>query len=362
MKNVLNFPFVLFLISFISCNEDDDKKMRMGYSGNDISHLVEVVRDAETKNVVLNVKTNEVWELYAGLTAENIDVTRAVLSGASKGEFDVNVEPDKRYIFQFQTIEGQAFVSEKHLPIKGGYNFRDMGGIKNKENRFVRWGLLFRTDEMNKLTEADLSYIASTGLQTVFDFRTVSEKEGGMEGMMPPAPDKLPASVKNVYELPIAAGNIFSEEMIDRIRMGATQEELTEVMKNTYRELVGEDEYVKCYKEFFSYLQNKDYIPVSYHCSAGKDRTGVAAMLIYSALDVDKEIIMEDYMLSKQYIAGKYDSYLKIYPQIAPLVTIREEYLEAAYEMIEQKHGNMNKFLTEVLDIDISKMKELYLY
>lgn len=362
MKNALNFPFMLFLFSFISCNGNDNEKMKIGYGGKDISKLVEVIRDPETKKAILNVKTNELWELYAGVTMESIDISKPILTGGDKGEFDIKIEPDKRYIFQFQTIEGQVLVAEKRLPIKGGYNFRDMGGIKNKDNRFVRWGLLFRTDEMNKLTEEDINYIASTGLQTVFDFRTFNEKEGGMGGMIPPAPDKLPVSVKKTHSLPMSAGNIFSEEMIEKIRMGATQDELTEVMKNTYRELVGEEEYVECYKEFFSCLQNKDNLPVSYHCSAGKDRTGVAAMLIYSALDIDKNVIMEDYMLSKQYIAGKYDTYLKMYPQIAPLVTIREEYLEAAYETIEQKYGNMNRFLTEILEIDINKMKELYLY
>ena len=126
--------------------------------------------------------------------------------------------------------------------------------------------------------------------------------------------------------------------------------------------MVNFDDYVAQYKEFFKYVQDANTLPLSFHCSAGKDRTGVATMLILSALDVDKETIMKDYLLSKDYIASKYSSFLKIYPQIAPLVTVDEKYLNAAYDAIDKKYGSMTKFLTETLGIDIQKMKELYLY
>ncbi|WP_036929991.1 tyrosine-protein phosphatase [Prevotella sp. 10(H)] len=364
MKKVFNYLIIFFLLTGMACSNDDDNgnETIIGYSGKDITGQVTVVRDAETKQAVLHVNTNNRWELYAGTAVENIDLNRTLLAGDKEGEYNLTVDADKRYIFQFGTNEGQVLLAEKLLPIKGAYNFRDMGGIKNKENRFVRWGKLFRTDEMNKLTDEDLKYITSTGLKTVVDFRTKGEKEGAMGGLIPPAPDKLPSSVKNTHDFEIAAGNIFSDEMLNKIRNGASKEELVEVMKDTYSQLVSNSDYVKAYKDFFAQIQNEANLPVSYHCSAGKDRTGVAAMLIYSALDVDKEVIMEDYLLSKQYIAGKYDSYLKIYPAIAPLVTVDRVYLEAVYKTIEEKYGSMNTFLTKELAIDIDKMKELYLY
>lgn len=362
MKKLFSSFTLLCLLVFVACSDDNEKNMEIGYSGKDISSEVEITRDADTKNAVLNAKTNKEWKLYAGYTVEKIDITQPLLNGNKSGEFTLTLDTYKRYIFQFETMEGQVLVSEKKLPIKGAYNFRDMGGVKNKENKFIRWGHIFRTDEMNKLTDEDLIYLASTELKTVVDFRTTGEKEGAMGGLIPPAPDKLPASVNYTYELPITAGNIFSDEMMGKIRQGATADELKEAMKNSYVELVTKDEYVAILKEFFSYVQDEGNLPLSFHCSAGKDRAGVAAMLVYSALDVDKSIIMADYMLSKQYIDGKYDKYLNIYPSIAPLVTVDEEYMEAAYSAIDEKYGSMNKFLTEVLDIDINKMKKLYLY
>ena len=70
-------------------------------------------------------------------------------------------------------------------------------------------------------------------------------------------------------------------------------------MIDGYIEMISYDDYVAKYKEFFKYLQDENSLPLSYHCSAGKDRTGVATMLILSALDVDKATIMKDYLLSK---------------------------------------------------------------
>jgi len=362
MRTTLICVIALCLLNCVACREDDDEKPTLCYSGKDISGQVEILRDTETKKAVINVNTDKAWTLSAGFTVSDIDLNKPLLKGNGKGSSELDVDAGKRYIFHFFTYEGQGFVSEKRLPITGGYNFRDLGGIKNKEGLFVKWGRLFRTDEMNKLTDADLAYIASTGLKTVVDFRTNSEKEGLMGGLVPPAPDKLPPTVKNAYDLPINAGNIFSDEIMDQIRGGATPAELRQLMINSYQEMVSLDEYVNMYKQFFAYIQDDNNLPLSFHCSAGKDRTGIAAMLILAALDVDKETIMKDYLLSKQYIAGKYERYLTLYPFIAPLVTVEKEYLEAAFSKVDEKYGSMNKFLTETLGIDTRKMKELYLY
>lgn len=361
-KNLFSCLLLLFCASgvFVSCG-DDDEKTTVGYSGKDISGDAGITRDKETKKAVLSVDTDKAWELYAGFTAEDIDMNTPCLTGDGKGSFDLSVDAGKRSVFLFKTAEGQALLAERLLPVTA-YNFRDLGGIKNKEGKFVRWGKLFRTDEMNKMTDADLTYLASTGLKTVVDFRTATEKEGGFGGMMPAAPDKLPSTVKNPYDLEINAGNIFSDEIIGSISKGLSEEETAQIMIDGYIEMISYDDYVAKYKEFFKYLQDENSLPLSYHCSAGKDRTGVATMLILSALDVDKATIMKDYLLSKEYIKGKYDSYLKYYPQIAPLVTVDEKYLNAAYDKIDEKYGSMTKFLTETLGVDIQKMKQLYLY
>ncbi len=84
---------------------------------------------------------------------------------------------------------------------------------------------------------------------------------------------KLPSTVKNPYNLEINAGNIFSDEIIGSISKGLSEEETAQIMIDGYIEMISYDDYVAKYKEFFKYLQDENSLPLSYHCSAGKDRT-----------------------------------------------------------------------------------------
>lgn len=212
-KSLFNYLLLLFCTCglFISCSDDDDnsEKTTIGYLGKDISGNVELTRPTDTKKVILNVSADKAWTLYAGSTVENIDLDTPCASGNGKEDaIELSTDPSKRYIFMFKNSDGQALLAEKLLPVHG-YNFRDLGGIKNKEGKFVRWGKLFRTDEMNKLDNADLAYLASTGLKTVVDFRTDAEKGGGFGGVMPESYDIHPSTVQDSICLKINAGNIF---------------------------------------------------------------------------------------------------------------------------------------------------------
>lgn len=363
-KKLLTSVLMLVCVAglFVACDDDgDDKTVNVGYSGADISGNVELVREADTKKAVLNVTSDKAWELFAGTTAEDIDLNAPLMNGAGKGSFDVNLNVTQRSVLMFKNTDGQALLSEKVLPVNG-YNFRDLGGIKTTDGKYVRWGKLFRTDEMYKLIPDDLKYLESTGLKTVVDFRTDTEKEGGFGGIMPESYDVLPSSVKEAKNLPINAGNIFSDEILGQIKGGATLDDMAQVMINSYVEMVTVDEYVAQYKEFFRLLQDESSLPLSFHCSAGKDRTGVATMLILTALGVDKTTIMADYMLSAKLVEPKYEKYVKMIGVIAPLVTVDEQYLNAAYDKIEEKYGSVTTFLTDALGVDIQKMKDLYLY
>ncbi len=332
-----------------------DKKAtqnQAGYTGEDISKDVSIIRDKTTKAATIQIYTQGKWVLYAGRSVDGIDFSQPVAQGIDSGTFPLNITDSARSYFEIITEKGSAIVSDRHLPMTGGYNFRDLGGYKTTDGKFVKWGKIFRSDDLHKLTDSDLDYLAAIPLISIVDFRSGEEMEQ--------APDKNPSSVKNNYTYSISPGDLMAAVKQDISKINA--EQANRMMKDMNILLVTDSACIHQYKEFFKLLQNGDDIPLMFHCSAGKDRVGVVSMLIYSALDIDKETIMKDYMLSKQYIVGKYDRYVMVYPSIGPLVTVDEAYLEAAYTTIEQKYGSMNKFLTEVLNIDINKMKKLYLY
>lgn len=249
-------------------------------------------------------------------------------------------------------------MSEEALQFDGAYNFRDIGGKSTTDGRRVRTGSLFRADELSGLSVADLERLERLRITTVVDFRGVAEKEGA--GLLPAAPNRLPERVARAVELPIEAGAIFSADILQGVMAGSvTEAELANLMMETYRQLVSQDDYLTQLRAFFALLQHND-APLVYHCSAGKDRTGVVTMLILSALGVARNAIVEDYMLSNRLLAGKYDRYVQMFPVIRPLVTVAPEYLGAAYQQIEATHNSIENFLVEILAVDLHRMRESY--
>lgn len=232
------------------------------------------------------------------------------------------------------------------LPLAGTYNMRDLGGYKAAGNKQVKWRTLFRSDELSKLTESDLDYLALLPLRTVIDFRGKKEQNT--------APDRLPPTVEHYYPLALEAGDMSSIQKIQDVDASR----LPGLLEEVYAYIIRNAQPV--YKEFFRILSGKHNTPLLFHCSAGKDRTGIAAAFLLASLGVDRETIMEDYLLSAPYIKGKYESLTRARPELKPLTTVRKEYLEAAFRVIDTEFGGTDNYLITQLDVDIEKMRELY--
>lgn len=69
---------------------------------------------------------------------------------------------------------------------------------------------------------------------------------------------------------------------------------------------------------------------------------------------------MEDYMLSAEYLKGKYDAIVQAHPEFAPLTTVRKEYLEAAFQTIDSDYQGLENFLRNQLGADIDRLRALY--
>lgn len=240
-------------------------------------------------------------------------------------------------------------VQERVLPLEGGFNFRDMGGYQTASGQSVKWGKVFRSDEMHHLTPADLDYLNRIPLLTIVDFRSEKEIEG--------TPDKKPASVKNRYELTISPGNHSNISSISEL----TGEYGEDFMQEINRSFVTDSMIIERYKTFFTLLQDENQVPLLFHCTAGKDRTGMAAALFLASLGVDEETIFEDYMLSNKYLEDKYKAIIDSIPSMKALLEVRPQYLRAGFEQIKKDHGDVTTYLQQVLEVDLDLMKRLYL-
>ncbi|MDL2228634.1 tyrosine-protein phosphatase [Treponema sp. OttesenSCG-928-L16] len=233
---------------------------------------------------------------------------------------------------------------ERIVPVEGAYNIRDLGAYEAAGGRRVKWGMVYRAGDLYSLTDRDTGLLARRGIKTIVDFRTEEEREL--------APDRAIDSVEKTIYLPIDAGNMIVYESL-------TEESQTEeLMRSLYR--IFPEQETEQYRIFMSILSDPANAPLLFHCSAGKDRTGFAAAILLAALGVDRETIYADYLLSAEYLEGKYRRITRKAPQLAPLMTVKREYLEAAFETMERMGGSIDAYLTDRLGADIGLLRSLY--
>lgn len=346
-------PLTLCLLLSVSCQNNRMKSEKAVYEGENISKEASIIRDKESKAASLTIRTNGKWTLYGGPSVEKIDFSHPVAEGENSGTFALPVPDSVRSYFQLITPAGKAILAESHLPMSGGYNFRDLGGIRMSDGRYVKWGKIFRGDELHTLTDADLKYLSSIPLISVVDFR--SEQEMKM------TQDKNPPSVKKNYHYSINPGNLMEAASgIDPDRV--TAHDMDSLMMALNRSLVTQPESIERYKNFFDLLEDENQIPLLFHCTAGKDRTGMAAALVLYTLGADDETVMNDYLLSNRYLESKYGKLSEEYAALKPLLSVKPEFLRAGIDQIRKDHGSIDHFLRNILEVDLQKMKSMYLY
>lgn len=346
MKTNLLFLVVAMLLT--SCN--NPQISRATYSGEDISGKAQILRDKQSKAASLSIEIPGKWTLYAGSSVETIDFSHPLLEGNETGVFPLAVSDSVRSYFQLVTEKGKAILAERHLPMTGGYNFRDLGGFKTTDGRYVKWGKILRSDDLYHLTGSDLNYLASLPLISVVDFRAESE--------VTLAPDTLPATTTGYYPYAITPGNLTASADLSSLSSNRGDSVMMEI--NVM--LVSDTVSIKRYRDYFALLQNEKDIPLLFHCSAGKDRTGMAAALTLFALGVDEETIMSDYLSSNVYLGDKYGEYVAKYPALKSLFEVRSEYIQAGIGWIKNEYGTVANYLEQVLLADTAKLKDMYLY
>ena len=240
-------------------------------------------------------------------------------------------------------------LNERTLSLDGGFNFRDLGGIINKDEQVLGKGLLIRSDDLANLTDNDLELLNDYPIRTIIDLRTTYERSKN--------PDHIPNSCNHEVHLDISSGHF--ENLVKQFRQGISNPR--EFMCNIYEDFVLDKTCQTQYKKFFDIIQHKNRTPILFHCTAGKDRTGFATAMILAALKVDFEQILEDYLASNIYLEQKYAHILKINPDYKYLIEVYPEYLEKSFDTIKKNFGTIEYYLSNILGVDLQLMEDLYL-
>ncbi len=248
--------------------------------------------------------------------------------------------------------------TQRQVRLQGAVNFRDIGGYPTKDGKHVQLGRIYRSAALNNLTAGDWRQIEGLKVSRIADFRGPYEVKS--------APDKEPATITRL-SLPAGSESIGdSTYMKTFLKDVSSGNGLTGFYANTAP-------FQARYKPLFDELisLNKDSA-LLFHCTAGKDRTGIAAALVLYALGVDEETIMNDYLATNYYRAADNEKMIALFAkayrlpdeQARDVMAAKKEYLKATFEAIIAKYGSVDAFLEKEMALDKAKrakLKRLYL-
>ncbi len=233
--------------------------------------------------------------------------------------------------------------------LAGAMNCRDLGGYRTTDGRTVRTGALFRSDRLSELTDDDLEELASHGIRTVVDFRTRAEAERDVSRLWPGVMTHAP--------LPIGDEIAQQHEFVERLRLGLVTTVSHDDVAASYREML--DDHHERYAAFISLTVDVDHLPLLFHCTAGKDRTGVAAAIVLEACGVDRDTVLDDYELTNELRAHRRIEQLRPSLEAAgvdieavrPALSAPRPAMQSALDHLDSVHGGAARYIEDTLGL-----------
>ena len=230
------------------------------------------------------------------------------------------------------------------IPLERASNLRDLGGWPTRDGRRVRAGLIFRAPALLGLSAADRDTIAALGIRTAVDFRGVQERENnpvvlaGIQPVPQPIEPSVGASLRDIVLTGQASGHVSPQDMMDLLTQAYRAYALSSFPQ---------------YRAMFAMLADDARLPLMFHCSAGKDRTGFGAALLLTALGVEWEHVLADYLatnrLWRREIARNFDLPEAVKDK---LLSVHESLLVAAFDAATGAYGTIDAYLTEAIGLD----------
>ena len=242
-------------------------------------------------------------------------------------------------------------------------NLRDLGGYKTQNGKHVKKGYFFRSSRLMDFDQAELKILNSLNIKKIYDLRSKEEVKDspdpmlkGAEYIHSSAAARADGTEVNFSPAALIAENVYSKECNDEFT----------------HKVYGNLPFSYAYKRMFEDIVAGN-VPILFHCSAGKDRTGIAAILILLALGVDEETAMYDYMLTNEYRKEYIERFKKDFPltkldgELAGMLLAYEgvTYTNADYSLkrIKEKYENYDEYFEKEYNLDkdaLQRLRDLY--
>ncbi|MEM6709782.1 MAG: tyrosine-protein phosphatase [Pseudomonadota bacterium] len=331
---------------------------------------LEVAQGDAPAEYALSWASGQAFDVYVATSpdASLSEATQLASDATSPFRWQAEDTSERRYFSLARDGVVMTTAAMRLLPLEGGRNFRDLGGYETSDGQRVRWGRVFRSGAMHKLTAADYEFLGKLGIATVCDYRAEAERqrqptqwaaEGAEYLTFPDPEDTAGSSFMTVFKDP-----------------EITPAKVSDAMAAGYASIA--KQHAPAYAAMFDRLAAGE-IPLAFNCSAGKDRAGMSAALLLTALGVPRETVVEDYALSEQYVdymaeflddeeasaetATEPDPYafLKQLPRevVAPLMRSDPKYVTQALDDLEAEFGSLDAFIRDELEVTEAELRSI---
>lgn len=281
---------------------------------------------------------------------------------------------DSRWYFGVRDSDGNTVTSAtRQVGLEGAKNVRDLGGYATEDGHTVKWGVAFRGDHLGALNEADAAKLETANISDVVDFRL--EEEVADDGA-----DRV-TDETTVHQKPMLFpqvdenGDFLFTSMAEAIRSGDEQEledllgdgRAEEIAEQAFTRNLEDEEAMEQYAETLEMIADSDEDDaVLYHCTQGKDRTGMTSAMLLGLLGVPDEAIVDDFLLSnefnQEYIEDTYEGLRQSdvdVDLVRPLMEQRESQIEQVLDTVHGGYGGWDEFGRDVLGLDDDTIEQL---
>ncbi|MFK7977560.1 MAG: tyrosine-protein phosphatase [Halioglobus sp.] len=260
------------------------------------------------------------------------------------------------------TVDVAQREAHRLLKFEGIPNFRDLGGYKTTDGRQVKWGVLYRSGTLHGASRSDLKALEKLNLRTLVDFRSSMEKQEEPDTL----PNPVPFDV--VYIPTLDDGNkALAGEIKERVESGDFDGfDPNATMIDANRQFA--TQFVPQYRQFMETVQRGNGAPILWHCTAGKDRAGFASAIVLRLLGVPQDVVMQDYMASKEHALNARASQIRILrllkgdeaaDKLSILLGVEEAWLAAAFDEIDIQYGSFDNYAREALELTAADIEAL---
>lgn len=239
-------------------------------------------------------------------------------------------------------------------------NFRDISGYINRDGKVMKKNMIFRGGSLDRITQDQTDYFEHTlAIRHILDFRDEKEAETAKDY------EFRIADYEQISALRVQKHdeNGFDFEKIIKNKMDVHQfQSVLGYLKEGYRTMAFEN---PAYQRLFELLLKNDG-NIYFHCTAGKDRTGVAGFLIMMALGMDEKDAVKEYLLSNKYLtqgtddlAGQLNIPEQYRRMCEPLLGVQEDFIQLTISSIKGKYNSYDEFFEREYRLDTEQRNRL---